>query len=203
MEKRKLSLPLTFSEAIETGIKNAPSIVGCVALFVLTCWIPYLNVGTYIAISLLPVELAKGEVINPLHIFSPKYRRYMGEYLLTQGLIFLGTMGAVLFFFFPAFVVAISWSLSVYFLIERNMNPMQAIKASNDATYGSKWMIFFVVALFVILCYILLGILAFIGGALHSTVFTALLMLVGIILVVSVAIAIQASIWKQLKDNVE
>ena len=56
----KVSFRLTFAEALEIGVKNAPSIIGCVVLWLLTIWVPYINVGTTIAINMLPIELAKG-----------------------------------------------------------------------------------------------------------------------------------------------
>ena len=55
----KVSFRLTFAEALEIGVKNAPSIIGCVVLWLLTIWVPYINVGTTIAINMLPIELAK------------------------------------------------------------------------------------------------------------------------------------------------
>ena len=83
METKTLQFGETFQEAITIGVKNAPSIIAAIALWLVTIWIPYLNIGTTIAIALLPTELAKGNIINPLGIFESKYRRYMGEYLLT------------------------------------------------------------------------------------------------------------------------
>jgi len=200
MENKKLSFQLTYKEAFEMGVKNAPSILGCIVLFLLTCWIPYINVGAFIAITLLPTQLAKGEVINPLSIFDAKYRRYMGEFLLTYGLVFMAVLTAACFLIIPAVVIAISWSLAFYYLIECGKNPMQAIKASNDATYGSKWTIFLVQLLFVLVFYLILIVLAllFDGG----TFFTILVLLLMIVFL-SVNAAIEASIWKQLRNNAE
>lgn len=183
------------------GVKNAPSILGCVVLFLLTCWIPYINVGTFIAISLLPTQLAKGEVINPLSIFDSKYRRYMGEFLLTWGLMFIAILCATWFLVIPAIVISISWSLAFYYLIECGKNPIQAIKASNDATYGSKWTMFFVMLLFVLAFYLVMIILMLLF---HDTgAFFVILMLLLIVVASAVGTAISASIWKQLKDNVQ
>lgn len=89
MEMKKLDFAETLKDSIEIGVKNAPSIVVAVILWLVTIWIPYINIGTTIAIKLLPVELAKGNVINPLSIFDSKYRRYMGEFLITWGLMLI------------------------------------------------------------------------------------------------------------------
>ena len=59
----------------------------------------------------------------------------------------------------PGIVLSLAWSLSYYFLIEKGKNPMEAIKASNDATYGSKWTMFFVMLVFCIVFGVTFGIL--------------------------------------------
>ena len=64
MEMKQLDFTETFKDAITIGMKNAPSVIAAVALFLVTIWIPYINIGTFIAITLLPTQLAKGEVIR-------------------------------------------------------------------------------------------------------------------------------------------
>lgn len=139
MEVKKLDFGETLKDSVAIGVKNAPSVIAAVALWLITIWIPYLNVGTTIAITLLPTQLAKGEIVNPLGIFDSKYRRYMGEFFITMGLMIFPIFIGVLFMVIPGIVLSIAWTLSYYFLIEKGKNPIQAIKASNDATYGSKW----------------------------------------------------------------
>lgn len=142
MEVKKLDFGETLKDSVAIGVKNAPSVIAAVALWLITIWIPYLNVGTTIAITLLPTQLAKGEIVNPLGIFDSKYRRYMGEFFITMGLMIFPIFIGVLFMVIPGIVLSIAWTLSYYFLIEKGKNPIQAIKASNDATYGSKWTMF-------------------------------------------------------------
>ncbi len=84
MEVKKLDFGETLKDSVAIGVKNAPSVIAAVALWLITIWIPYLNVGTTIAITLLPTQLAKGEIVNPLGIFDSKYRRYMGEFFITM-----------------------------------------------------------------------------------------------------------------------
>ena len=202
MERKNLDFAETFRDALAIGVKNAPSIIAAVALWLVTIWIPYLNVGTTIAISLLPTELAKGSVINPLGIFDSKYRRYMGEYLITTGLMIVPMFAGVLFGFVPAIVLSIAWSLAYYYLIEKGKNPIEAIKASNDATYGSKWLIFGVSAVFGFALTFVLALLQAICGVINVGFITFLAMLLFAVLASSIGMAIKASIWKQLKDNV-
>ncbi len=202
METKTINFGETLKDALVIGLKNAPSLIAAVLLWIVTIWIPYLNVGTTIAISLLPTELAKGNVINPLGIFDSKYRRYMGEYLLTVALTALGTYLAFIFLIIPGIVLSIAWSFSVYYLIEKNKNPMEAIKASNDATYGSKWAMFGISLLFVIAAVIVYFIVAMICGLINSGFVTVVLMVLLVAVLASVSMAISASFWRQLKDNV-
>lgn len=202
METKKLDFAETFKDAIAIGVKNAPSIIAAVALWLVTIWIPYLNVGTTIAITLLPTELAKGSVINPLGIFDSKYRRCMGEFFIATGLQVMGIYAAMIFLFFPAIVLALSWSLAYYYLLEKGKNPLEALRASNDATYGSKWIMFFINLTFIVATVIVLGILSGICTAINAGFLTFVVMLAAIILVASISMAIKASFWRQLKDNV-
>lgn len=206
METRKLNCTETLKESLEIGIKNAPSLIAAVLLWVLTIWIPYLNVGTTIAMSMLPVELAKGGIINPLSIFDSKYRRYMGEYFITAGIMTVASFVGVIFAFVPAVVLSLAWSLAYYFLIERGMNPMQAIKASNDATYGSKKAMFLVLFIYSFCCSLAVTILGLLFRYFDSTagmVLISLLLIACILFILSTAMGLNASIWRQLKDNVE
>ena len=203
METKKLDFSTTLKDAISIGLKNAPSAIAAVILWLITIWVPYINVGTTIAITLLPTQLAKGKIINPLSIFEGKYRRYMGEYFITMGLMIFPILIGVIFMFVPAIVLSIAWSLSYYFLIEKGKNPIQAIKASNDATYGSKWIMFAVKLVVSIIAGILLAIFQALCDAIDVEFITYVVMFVLYVLVISIDMAVNASFWKQLKDNVE
>ena len=195
MEVKKLDFGETLKDSVAIGVKNAPSVIAAVALWLITIWIPYLNVGTTIAITLLPTQLAKGEIVNPLGIFDSKYRRYMGEFFITMGLMVFPIFIGVLFMVIPGIVLSIAWTLSYYFLIEKGKNPIQAIKASNDATYGSKWTMFFVS--------LVVGVFQAICNAIGIGFITFVVMFILYVLAISISMSISASFWKQLKDNVE
>ena len=203
METKRLDFATTLQDAIAIGLKNAPSVIAAVALWLLTIWVPYINVGTTIAITLLPTRLAKGEIVNPLGIFDSKYRRYMGEYFITMGLMVFPILIGVLFMIVPAIVLSIAWTLSYYFLFEKGKNPIQAIKASNDATYGSKWTMFAVQLVVGIIVGIVLGIFRFLCDLIDVEFITFIVMFVLYVLAISISMAVNASYWKQLKDNVE
>ena len=203
MEMKKLDFAETLKYASEIGVKTDPATVAGVIQWLVTIWIPYINIGTTIAIKLLPVELAKGNVINPLSIFDSKYRRYMGEFLITWGLMLIPIYIATLFLVVPGIVLSLSWTLSFYFLLDKGKNPIEAIKASNDATYGSKWTMFFVILVFSIIMGIVYGIFLFVCEAIDVAFITFVVMFILLVLAASIAMAIDASFWKQLKDNVE
>ena len=189
MEVKKLDFGETLKDSVAIGVKNAPSVIAAVALWLITIWIPYLNVGTTIAITLLPTQLAKGEIVNPLGIFDSKYHRYMGEFFITMGLMVFPIFIGVLFMVIPGIVLSIAWTLSYYFLIEKGKNPIQAIKASNDATG--------------VLFGIVFGIFQAICNAIGIGFITFVVMFILYVLAISISMSISASFWKQLKDNVE
>ena len=203
MEVKKLDFGETLKDSVAIGVKNAPSVIAAVALWLITIWIPYLNVGTTIAITLLPTQLAKGEIVNPLGIFDSKYRRYMGEFFITMGLMIFPIFIGVLFMVIPGIVLSIAWSLAYFFLFEKKKNPMQAISASNEATYGSKWTMFFVLLAFVVAAYVIAGIFAWICAAIDAGFITFVVMLALVAVIMSISLAINASFWRQLKDNVQ
>lgn len=203
LEPKKLDFAETLKDALTIGVKNAPSIIAAVALWVVTLWIPYLNVGTTIAITLLPAELAKGSVINPLGIFDSKYRRSMGEFLLTAALLIMGVYAAMVFLLIPGIVLALSWSLAYYYLLEKGKNPIEALRASNTATYGNKWTMFFINLVFSIAAFIVTWLLNGICAVIGVKIITIIVMLAAVILIASISMALKASYWRQLKDNAE
>ena len=203
METKRLDFATTLQDAIAIGLKNAPSVIAAVALWLVTIWVPYINVGTTIDITLLTTRLAKGEIVNPLGIFDSKYRRYMGEFFITMGLMVFPILIGLIFMIVPAIVLSIAWTLSYYFLFEKGKNPIQAIKASNDATYGSKWTMFAVQLVVGIIVGIVLGIFRFLCDLIDVEFITFIVMFVLYVLAISISMAVNASYWKQLKDNVE
>ena len=66
----KLPLVETLKEGVSLALKNYLNIILTVLLYVVTVWIPYLNVGTTIALSALPAELAKGNKLNPTKVIT-------------------------------------------------------------------------------------------------------------------------------------
>ena len=140
---KKLDFKELLTNTITIGLKNFPSLIGCVVLWILTIWIPYVNVGTTIAIFTLPAALSKGKIISPLEIFNKKYFKFMGEYFLVTALKSIVVISSIIFLFIPTIVLSIAYSLSTLLVIDKGKGASEALNLSNKLTYGNKWTIFF------------------------------------------------------------
>ena len=141
-EQKKISVSGVLSEGFGIGMKNSVSLLVATVLWLVTIWIPYLNVGTTIAMNSIPIELSKGKIISPTFIFDSKYRRYMGEYFTLIGLMYMAIIPAFFFMVVPAIIISISWSLAIFILLDKGVAPGEALVRSNKATYGYKLTIF-------------------------------------------------------------
>ncbi|MDR1332454.1 MAG: hypothetical protein LBK07_10180 [Tannerella sp.] len=200
MEK-KLDFLTVMKEGLVYGTKNVPSLLGALILWILTILIPYVNVGTTIAISTLPLQLSRGTIFSPLNIFDKKYYRYAGEYFLTRGFISLGTLGAMVFMLIPAIVISISWSLAVLLVLDKGVNAAEALRLSNKLTYGNKWTMFFV-SLASYVAYIIV-LLIFIGIVRVVPVIGILLILASIPVFYTYLLGCQASIYGTLSRDID
>ena len=139
---KKLEVVPTIKEGVTLALINYVSIVWAVILYVLTIWIPYLNVGTTIAMASLPAEMAKGNVLNPTFIFDGKYRRNMGEFFILMALMTGAIWVGFLFGIIPGIVISYAWYIAVILFVDKDMNALEALRESNKLTYGNKMRIF-------------------------------------------------------------
>lgn len=188
------------SNSIQIGLKNMVSIIGAVILWVVTIWIPYLNVGTSIALIGMVVAISKGGVISPLEIFNAKYRRNMGEFFLLIGFLEIGIFAGLLFAIIPGIVILIAWSQAIFLLIDKNLNPTEAITMSNKITYGKKWTIFFGYFILEIVLVVAIAILSAIFGAIWGFLGT-LVVIVGFIALLCIMLAAAAYIYSVLSKE--
>jgi putative flippase GtrA len=194
---KKLEVIGTIKEGVGIGVKNIGPILVNLLLYVLTVWIPYLNVGTTIGLSVGIVSKAsKGESIPFTEIFNPKYRKYMGEFFLTCGLVGVGVAIGFVFLIIPGYVIALAWGFAPMLAIDKGKNPAEAITVSNNITYGNKWRIFGISFLVCLALSIVVSILSLIPGL------GVLLAFIVILFAIFVFIGIQASMYKQLAANV-
>ncbi len=198
MVKTELTVGEIISGGMEIGKKNFLSLLGAMILWGLTIWIPYINMGTTIALVNLPSKLSQGGTVSPLEIFDPKYRKYIGEYFIHWALKGFGTYFSVFVGFFP---ITLSWLFTELLILDKGLSPAEAFSASSTMTYGHKWKIFFAMILFAIIAVVAMivagYVLALIPGA-----FGGFIMLVGMILLLSflstVKLGMIAHLYKRL-----
>ena len=178
-------------------MKNLVPILVNAVLWVLTIWIPYLNIGTTIGMMVGIVSKAsKGETISMTEIFDPRYRKYMGEFFLTYGLVLMGVSAGMIFFFIPGIVIALAWSLALLLAVDKGINPVEAISKSNNATYGSKATIF--------LARLVLGVLIMILAAIFTRIpaIGPILCLALFVCAIFVGVGMQAYVYKTLTADI-
>lgn len=161
MITEKLDIMKTIREGIQYGLKNFLPLLLMVVLYLLTIWIPYLNVGTTIGLYKAVIGIGRGETIDPVAIFDKDNFKLIGNFFLLQGFIVVGSFAAAVFMFFPAMVIAIAWGCAVFFLIDKKVSPLKALQLSYDSTYGNKWRIFFTG----LICAFIIGLVSGILGA--------------------------------------
>lgn len=196
METKKLAVIETLAEGLKIGLKNLPSLILATLLWVLTIWIPYLNVGTTIAMQTIPGRLAKGEIISPLFIFESKYRRDIAGFLLLFAFVYFTTYMAGLFMVIPAIVVSYALSLAFYIFVDEDVNAIEALRLSNKATYGNKWNLFFIGMMYLLL---VVAVTAVLVALTYKVTWLCVLICIALALVcVAAGLGIDAVIYNEL-----
>ena len=132
-----------------------------------------LVINTVLAIGLIKIALSfcdeRKPPIGTLFDVWDCFWRYVGAGILYTLIIF----GGLILLIIPGIIWAIKYSLCYYFVIDKGLGPVQAIKASGRTTTGVKWQLFG----FFILCGLInmLGLLCLIVGifAAYPTVIVA------------------------------
>jgi len=155
-----LTVKNIFSNSFTIAQNNIAVIFWASILWGLTIWIPYLNVGTTIGMWALVIGLSKKDTtFSATSIFNAEYRKHMGEIFLLLGFIALGVSMGYVFFIVPGLVISLAWSQAIYLLIDKNLTPLQAIKASNDITYGEKMTMFLGYASIMLVLGVIIGLI--------------------------------------------
>jgi hypothetical protein len=182
------------------GFKNIIPLTVNVILWLLTIWIPYLNVGTTIGLATITIKMSKGGMISATEIFNPVYRKRMGEYFLTVLLVYLGTVLGLVFLVIPGIVLSIAWSLSLLLVVGKELNPLEAMNESNKLTYGKKWKIFWGTLVLAIIVVVVTGIFGFLASIAHGFASVILYIVAAIMGLISVSILTggQATVYEKL-----
>lgn len=197
----KLEFGRTLQDCITIGTKNLPSILLTVLLWLVTCWIPYLNVGTTIALLTMPMKLSRGEIINPTFIFDSVYRHQMGEFFLLAALWLMGIAVGICFGYIPGIVISLAWSQAFFLLLDKRMNWAVCLTESNRLTMGYKLKMFlikFVIGLVFLFAYLIIALIAikvpFLGFLLYLVLF---------VLATGVSIAVDGVFYRELVLNAD
>lgn len=193
----QLTISSIVTNGVQQGIKNFVPLLLTSILYILTIWIPYLNVGTTIGLIGMVAKLGRSETMSPTEIFNPSYRKSMGEFFLVTAFVIFGTIAGTAFLIIPGYVIAIAWGQATLLVLDKGMDPMSAIKKSNDITYGKKWTIFLGSFALMIALGLAAGILMFVGGLIHKNL-GAFLMFVAMMLIFPIVIAAQGYIYNTL-----
>lgn len=203
MAIQKLQVIPTIKEGILYGLKNIPSLLGMVVLYVLTVWIPYLNVGTTIGLYKAVIKMGRGEVINPLDIFDSQNRRNLGDFFLLLGLMSIGITAAMAFMFIPGIVVSIAWSFAIYFFLDKGLSPTKCLKVSWKVTEGEKWTIFWIILLACLVFGIVAGILFGLAGIKYVGWIFGILGFVVYLLMMAALLAIDGVMFKHFSAKAD
>ena len=201
---KKINIMATLKDGVAIAGLNFLSLILVTLLYLVTIWIPYLNVGTTIAMSSLPAELAKGNMINPLFIFESKYRRNMGEFFILMALMTGAISVGFMFMGIPGIVISIAWNYAVVLFVDKDMSALDSLRESNRITYGNKWRIFGAEFLIAFALGIVVAIIGGIFGIGNIGWLEAIGTIINVILVIFIVPAIfgvDASIYRQLTSG--
>lgn len=177
--ERVLSFGEIISEGFSRGLKNLLAIIVNAILWALTIWIPYINVGTTLGLMFgIVVKMKNGESISMTEVFDPVYRKKMGEMFLVLSFVAAGSMIGYAFLAIPGIVIELSWSQAGFLVLEKDLNPIEAIKTSNNVTYGEKWTMFGGLFVLALIFSVVTGILLLLGTI--GMILTIIVMLIEI-----------------------
>lgn len=158
---QKIEVGEVVSHAFSKGIANILPLFVNTLLWALTIWIPYLNVGTTIGLMTGVLgKLASGESLSMTEVFNSDYRKYMGQYFLVSIFVGMGTFIGFTFLIIPGIVISISWMFAPILVVNKGLQPLDAIQKSNEATYGNRLQIFLVQIVISVLISIIFGVVS-------------------------------------------
>jgi len=193
-ERGELTVSAVINYALQNGAKNIVPVAANYILWLLTIWIPYINIGTTIGVMVgLPAKAGRGEPISSTEIFRPEYRKQMGNFFLVEGLQMVGIMIGTMLFIIPGIIISIGWILATLIAVDQGEDPAKALTRSNEVTYGHKVTIFVTLLIVGVVIGVVVTILSAIIGALSETLAT---------IVVAIVMAAAASFYISAIGNI-
>ena len=89
-----LNVLATFKQSLLAKPMDLLPVLLCALLWLVTAWIPFVNIGTTIALFTLPVWLADGRKISPVELFLCEHRAKLENFLLLSGLFAAAALAA-------------------------------------------------------------------------------------------------------------
>ena len=195
MDYPKINVLETIKDAFQLAIKNVLSLILLVILYVLTVWIPYLNVGTTVGLYKAVIAMSRGEVVDPVSIFDKENFKFFGNMFLLLGFQTVGITAATAFMFIPGIILSLAWGFAMYLLIDKGTSPLKSLTASYDITLGEKWRIFAISLLVGVIIGLVCGIFALIPKVGFVLVF--LTVIVGM----AYGVAVDALMYRHFADK--
>ena len=165
----ELSVGEIVSNGISIGTKQFFPLLLTGILYILTIWIPYLNIGTTIGLQCAIANMSRGKSINPTDIFDPKHRRNIGDFFLLLAFTAAGSI-AGLFLYGAGTVIGFAWMLAFPLFADKGTGPLESLRLSNRLTYGNKLNMFLGFLVIGIVLAIAIGIGMLIGTLIHDII---------------------------------
>lgn len=194
----ELSVGAILSNGMSIGVRNSISILLTYLLYGLTSWIPYLNIGTTIALNDLTAMLGRGESVSPPFIFDDKYRRRIGEYFIMSGLM----IASMLFAWMAlgaGIILGLGWLLAGPLFVDREFDGLESLRESYRLTNGHK----LTIALAFILFIVITGIIVLIAVFTESVPVIIIVVLAVVFFILPMAQGMLAYIYNQLVKGID
>ncbi len=195
MDYPKINVMDTIKDGFQLALKNVLPLIMLVILYVLTVWIPYLNVGTTVGLYKAVIAMGRGEVVDPVSIFNKENFKYFGNLFLLLGLMTMGITAATAFMFVPGIILSLAWGFAVYLLVDKDVSPLKALTASYDITLGEKWRLFAISLLVGLIIGLVSGIFTLIPKV--GFIFVIITVIVGC----AFAVAVEALMYRHFADK--
>ncbi len=203
MAADKLQIKQTILDGVQYGIKNVVPLILMVILYVVTIWIPWLNVGTTVGLYKSVIKIGRGEVINPVDIFAKENWQNLGDFFLLMGLMSIGITAACMFVFIPGIILSFAWSFALYFFIDKGLSPTKALKVSYKVTDGEKWTIFWIMLIVCVLGGIVCGLFAGLATIKYVGWLFAILCFAAYLITFAVLLAVDGVMYKYFSEKAD
>lgn len=144
----------------------------------------FLHVWVFLGFTSICILVMKNKTVSVSILYSQgrKLWKFIIAYIIYSLILLVGFMLLIV----PGVIWSIQYSMYYLYIVEKNMQPVEALQASSAATYGHKW---YLASLFSIVLLInIAGLLCFI---------------VGLLVTVPLSMLMLAEIYRRLSANTQ